>query len=205
MPLNIAILVSGRGSNLKAILAAVEAVRLQAHVQAVISNQKGVPALAVARKFGIEPMVIPSAGLEREEHEKLIYEYLKDLPIDYLILAGYMRIISHYLLQKYQDRRGFYRVINIHPSLLPSFPGKTAYEDAFEYGVKVSGITVHLVDENVDHGKILAQETFPRLPGDTLEEFKARGLALEHILYPSAIQQVAEQELEQYVTTRGKP
>jgi phosphoribosylglycinamide formyltransferase 1 len=204
MPLNIAILVSGRGSNLEAILAAVKAGRVQAQVQAVVSNQDGVPALAIARKFGIEPTVIASAGLEREGHEKLIYEYLKDLPIDYLILAGYMRIISPFLLQKYQDRRGFYRVINIHPSLLPAFPGKNAYEDAFEYGVKVSGITVHLVDENVDRGKILAQETFPRLPGDTLEEFKARGLALEHILYPSAIQQVAEQELEQYVTTRGK-
>jgi phosphoribosylglycinamide formyltransferase-1 len=204
MSLNIAILVSGRGSNLSAILEAIKAGRLDAHVQAVISNKEGVPALDISRKFGLEAKVISSAGLSREDHEKLICNYLKDSEIDYVVLAGYMRILSPYLLRKYQDERGFYRVVNIHPSLLPAFPGKDAYDEAFQYGVKLSGITIHLVDEDVDHGPILAQEAFPRLPGDTIEEFKGRGLAIEHVLYPAVLQQLAEQKKHQYASARGK-
>jgi phosphoribosylglycinamide formyltransferase 1 len=194
MSLKIAILVSGRGSNLEAILEAVKSEKLDAKIQAVVSNKEGVAALDIAKRFGIEGKVIPSSGLSREEHEKLIHNYLKDFEIDYLVLAGYMRILSPYLLRKYQDERGFYRVVNIHPSLLPAFPGKDAYQDAFDYGVKVSGITIHLVDEDVDRGPILAQESFPRLPGDTIEDFKARGLAIEHVLYPAVLKQLAEQQ-----------
>jgi phosphoribosylglycinamide formyltransferase-1 len=204
MSLNIAILVSGRGSNLSAILDAVKAGRLDAKVQAIVSNKGGVPALDVARKFGLEAKVIPSVGLSRDDHEKLVCNFLKDFEIDYLVLAGYMRILSPYLLRKYQDERGFYRVVNIHPSLLPAFPGKDAYEEAFQYGVKLSGVTIHLVDEDVDHGPILAQESFPRLPGDTIEEFKGRGLAIEHVLYPQVLQQLVEQKKHQYASVRGK-
>ena len=204
MSLKIAILVSGRGSNLGAILDAVKAGRLDAKVEAIVSNKAGVAALDVARRFGLEAEVIPSAGLTREEHEKLLFNFLKDFEIDYLVLAGYMRILSPYLLKKYEDERGFFRVVNIHPSLLPAFPGKDAYEDAFQYGVKLSGITIHLVDQDVDHGPILAQESFPRLPGDTVEEFKSRGLAIEHVLYPAVLQKLAEQKKHQYASARGK-
>jgi phosphoribosylglycinamide formyltransferase 1 len=204
MSLNIAILVSGRGSNLGAILDAVKAGRLNAKVAAIVSNKEGVGAIDIAKRLGLEVKVIPSAGLSREEHEKLVFNYLKEFEIDYLVLAGYMRILSPYLLRKYEDERGFYRVVNIHPSLLPAFPGKDAYQDAFQYGVKLSGITIHLVDEDVDHGPILAQESFPRLPGDTLDEFRARGLAIEHVLYPAVLQQLAEQKEHQYASVRGK-
>jgi phosphoribosylglycinamide formyltransferase-1 len=115
--------------------------------------------------------------------------------MDFLVLAGYMRILSESFLRAYKDPRGFYRIVNIHPSLLPSFPGKSAYEDAFNYGVKVSGITIHLVDEKVDHGYILAQEAFPRFDDDTLATFKARGLAVEHKLFPEVLQTLANGEL----------
>jgi len=204
MSLTIAILVSGRGSNLGAILNAVKAGRLNAKVAAIVSNKEGVGAIEIAKRFGLEVKVIPSGGLSREEHEKLVFNYLKEFEIDYVVLAGYMRILSPYLLRKYEDERGFYRVVNIHPSLLPAFPGKDAYQDAFQYGVKLSGITIHLVDEDIDHGPILAQEAFPRLPGDTLDEFRGRGLAIEHVLYPAVLQQLAEQKEHQYASARGK-
>jgi phosphoribosylglycinamide formyltransferase-1 len=193
MPLKIAVLVSGRGSNLEAILASVQKEQLAVSIEAIVSNKDNIGALDIAKKYGIEPKVIPSAGLSRLEHERLIHQYLEPFAVDYLILAGYTRILTSFLLKQYEDNRGFYRVVNIHPSLLPAFPGKNAYDDAFAYGVKISGITVHLVDEEVDHGTILAQEAFPRLPADTLADFKARGLALEHTLFPKVLQDLAKQ------------
>jgi formyltetrahydrofolate-dependent phosphoribosylglycinamide formyltransferase len=114
---------------------------------------------------------------------------------DYIVLAGYMRVLSPAFLKHYRDENGFFRVINIHPSMLPAFPGKNAYEDAFAAGATESGITVHLVDEEVDHGPILAQRAFPRLTDDTLETFKARGLALEHELFPQVLQKLAKNGL----------
>jgi phosphoribosylglycinamide formyltransferase-1 len=129
--------------------------------------------------------------MTRLEHEEKVRELLQTISFDYIILAGYMRILSPKFLNHFRDPRGFFRVINIHPSLLPAFPGKCAYEDAFNYGVKISGITVHLVDEQVDHGAILAQQSFPRLPDDTLETFKARGLAVEHALYPAVLREIS--------------
>jgi folate-dependent phosphoribosylglycinamide formyltransferase PurN len=116
---------------------------------------------------------------------------LAEYQIDYVVLCGYMRILSPLFLQPFKDPQGFYRVINIHPSYLPSFPGADAYGDAFAAGVTESGITIHLVDEQVDHGPILAQEKFVRLPEDTLETFKARGLAVEHRLYPATLQNIS--------------
>jgi phosphoribosylglycinamide formyltransferase-1 len=202
MSINLAVFVSGRGSNLEAILKAAQGGSLSAKVKAVVSNEPDVGAINIARKFGIEPIVVPSLRLARQQHESKILEKLDGLLIDYLVLAGYMRILSPYLLNNFRDSRGFYRVTNIHPSLLPAFPGMTAYEDAYTYGIKVSGITVHFVDDQVDHGPILAQEPFRRLPDDSLDDFKARGLALEHKLYPSVLQEIATDNI--VIHARGK-
>ena len=196
MSLNIAVFVSGRGSNLEAIFKAIKEGQLDAQVKAVVSNEPDVRALEIARQYGIEPIVIPSLRLSRQQHEMRIEESLSGLGIDYVVLAGYMRILSPTFLKNFHDSRGFNRVINIHPSLLPAFPGANAYEDAYNYGVKTSGITVHLVDDKVDHGPILAQEPFSRLPEDSLDDFKARGLAVEHKLYPSVIQKLSEGKIE---------
>jgi formyltetrahydrofolate-dependent phosphoribosylglycinamide formyltransferase len=191
VPIQLAILVSGRGSNLKAILSAIERKELDARVKVVISNQQQAQALQIARDFGVPALAVPNIGLTRSQHEQALLKELGQYAVDYVVLAGYMRVLSPEFLSTFKHKSGFYRVINVHPSLLPAFPGKNAYEDAFTYGVMVSGITIHLVDEMVDHGPILAQEVFQRLPDDTLETFKARGLAVEHKLYPKVLQQIA--------------
>jgi phosphoribosylglycinamide formyltransferase-1 len=144
-------------------------------------------------------MAIPHNGLSRREHELRLLAELDKYKVDFVVLAGYMRILSSTFLRRFSDSRGFYRVINIHPSLLPAFPGKSAYEDAFDSGVEVSGVTIHFVDEKVDHGPILAQESFPRLANDTLNTFTSRGLALEHTLYPRTLQMLVEGKLPEAV------
>jgi phosphoribosylglycinamide formyltransferase-1 len=202
MSLKLAVFVSGRGSNLEAILKAIKAGTLDAQVKTVISNEPSVGALDIAKQHGIEPIVVPSLRVSRQQQEMRIEEALQAFEIDYIVLAGYMRILSPSFLKNFHDHRGFNRVLNIHPSLLPAFPGANAYEDAFNYGVKTSGITVHLVDDQVDHGPILAQEAFSRLSSDSLEDFKARGLAVEHKLYPSVIQQIAEGKVDFYKCKR---
>jgi phosphoribosylglycinamide formyltransferase-1 len=166
--------------------------KLDATVEVVISNEPTAPALQIARDHGVPAVSIPSAGIKRAAHENAVISELKSYSFDFIVLAGYMRILSRDFLHHFKDQRGFFRIINIHPSLLPAFKGTHAYEDAFEYGVKVSGITIHLVDEDVDHGLILAQEVFRRLPNDTLEMFTARGLAVEHHLYPAVLQQISK-------------
>ncbi len=191
MSINIAILVSGRGSNLEAILRAIKDDKLEAKAHVVISNNPEALALHIARKYGVHAVAIASKGLSREDHERLVLEELAQYKIDFVVLAGYMRVLSPGFLQHYRDPRGFFRVINIHPSLLPAFPGVSGYDDAFHASVPHSGVTIHLVDEQVDHGPILAQETFPRLDDDTPDTFKARGLAVEHRLYPAVLQKVA--------------
>lgn len=191
MSIQLAIFVSGRGSNMEAILKSIRDGELDASVELVFSNDPNAKALETAKLFGVKTAAIASAGMTRLEHEEKVRELLQTISFDYIILAGYMRILSPKFLNHFRDPRGFFRVINIHPSLLPAFPGKCAYEDAFNYGVKISGITVHLVDEQVDHGAILAQQSFPRLPDDTLETFKARGLAVEHTLYPAVLREIS--------------
>lgn len=191
MSLQLVIFVSGRGSNMEAILQSIRDGELDASVGLVFSNDPNAKALATAREFGIKTASIANSGLSRSEHETKVRELLRAHSFDYIILAGYMRILSPQFLNHFKDPRGFFRVINIHPSLLPAFPGKSAYEDAFNYGVKVSGITIHLVDEQVDHGAILAQQSFRRLDDDTLETFKARGLAVEHALYPAVLREIS--------------
>lgn len=194
MPLNIALLASGRGSNAKALMEAIDAGRLDAQVQCLISNMPEAPVLEIARQANIHTDTVPHQGLSRDTHERNLLKVLSRYEIDYIVLAGYMRLITPVFLQAFQGD-GHYRVVNIHPSLLPAFPGTQGYEDAYHYGVKVSGVTVHFVDEQMDHGPILLQESFPRLETDTLEEFKQRGLALEHQLYPKALQLLAEKKV----------
>jgi len=183
MPLQLAILASGRGTNAKAILEAIQRGDLDAEVVCLISNKADASALQIASDFGIPAISVPHEGLSREAHEAKLLKALQPFKIDYLVLAGYMRLMTPQFLKSFTNR-----VINIHPSLLPAFAGTHGYEDAYHYGVKVSGVTVHFVDEGMDTGPIIAQETFPRLESDTLETFKARGLALEHALYPKVLQ-----------------
>jgi phosphoribosylglycinamide formyltransferase-1 len=192
MSINIAVLASGRGSNLEAILAAIAEGKVDAQVKLVLVNVPGAGALDIATKYGVATTVIPNAGMTRKEHEEKVIAELKKHELDFIVLAGYMRVLSADLLSHFKDSRGFFKVINIHPSLLPAFPGIRGYEEAFEYGVKIAGVTVHLVDEKVDHGPILAQATFERLPDDTLESFKARGLKIEHEIYPQVLQSIAK-------------
>lgn len=192
MSLRLAILVSRRGSNMESILRAIKEGELDAKVEIVISNNPQALALATARKYGVHAIAVDNKGLSRQEHEERVLRELAEYEIDLIVLAGYMRILTSNFLQRFKHRDGYFKVINIHPSLLPAFPGASAYEEAFKYGVLVSGITVHLADEKVDHGPILAQETFSRLETDTLDTFKARGLAVEHKLYPKVLQAIAK-------------
>lgn len=195
MSIKIAILVSGRGSNMEAILQAIKEGKLDAKAEIVISNNPEAYALPVARKYGVRAIAIDHRGITRAEHERLVLEELSQYEIDYVVLAGYMRLITDRFLSRYKDASGYYRIINIHPSYLPAFPGANAYEEAFSAGVKKSGITIHLVNEQMDSGPILAQKEFERLEGDTLETFKARGLALEHDLYPEVLAKIAKHGL----------
>lgn len=192
MSINIAVLASGRGSNLEAILDSIAAGKLDAKVQLVLVNVPGAGAIDIANKHGVRTAVVPNAGLSRKEHEEKVVAELKKHDLDFVVLAGYMRVLSSAFLANFKDPRGFFKVINIHPSLLPAFPGIRGYEEAFEYGVKIAGVTVHLVDEKVDHGPILAQATFSREADDTIESFKARGLKIEHELFPQVLQNIAK-------------
>ncbi len=205
MPISIAILVSGRGSNMKAILDAVRAGELDAKVAVVLSNNPDAEALELAGRYDVPAVAIASKGKNRQQHEQEVLNCLAKYEVDFVVLAGYMRVLTPSFLQAFRHSAGYFRVINIHPSLLPAFPGANAYEDAFNYGVKVSGSTVHLVDEQVDHGPILAQAAFTRLDSDTLESFKGRGLALEHSLYPKVLQQISQDGIELLLGTSSKP
>lgn len=190
--LKLAVLASGRGSNFKAIAQAIKAGELKAEIVCLLSNKATAGALEIAREYNIPALVVPSARLSCLEHDEKVLAALAPYKPDFIVLAGYMRILTSALLQAYRAPEGYFKVINIHPSLLPAFPGKDGYGDAFAAKVAESGITVHLVDEEVDHGPIVAQQCFPRLPEDSLETFKARGLAIEHKLFPMALQLIAD-------------
>jgi phosphoribosylglycinamide formyltransferase-1 len=204
MRLKIAVFASGKGSNLKSIIDAIEEGALGATIVCVVSNNPDAYALTIARQHGLEVFVLSHKELSREEHEAKILAHLSLLEVDFIVLAGYMRVLTGSFLQAFQDPAGYFRVINIHPALLPAFKGANGYEDAFNYGVKVSGITIHLVDEEVDHGPILAQRSFPRLADDTLETFKERGLALEHALYPEVLASIVNLGVESLLVKKGE-
>jgi phosphoribosylglycinamide formyltransferase-1 len=176
------ILVSGRGSNLLAIADAIAEKRLDAEIAIVISNRHDAPGLAAALARGIHAVSFPSKGLDRELYDRELIEALRANPVDLVCLAGYMRILSGYFIREFPMR-----ILNIHPSLLPAFPGLDAQHQALEHGTKVAGCTVHFVDEGVDSGPIIAQAAVPVLDEDTTESLSARILKEEHRLYSEAI------------------
>jgi len=187
MPRKIAILLSGRGSNFLAIHDAIGRGDLNAGICCVVSNVPDAAGLAKAREFGLNAVSLPSRGIERTGYDRLLLATLRPFSPTLVCLAGFMRILSPEFLREYAGR-----VMNIHPALLPSFPGLHAQRQALQYGVKVSGCTVHLVDEGVDTGPILLQRAVEVLEGDTEETLSARILKQEHDLYWRAIAMVLD-------------
>ena len=179
------ILLSGRGSNFIAIADNNAAGKVDAEIAVVISNRADAPGIEVAKQRGLNAQVIPSKGRGREEHDTAVIGALRSAQVDLVILAGYMRLLSPDFIHAFPQQ-----ILNIHPSLLPAFPGLDAQRQALEYGVKVTGCTVHFVDEHLDHGPIIVQRTVPVLPNDTEETLSARILEQEHIAYCEAIQKV---------------
>jgi len=185
---SLGILLSGRGSNFVAIADSVDAGRIpDARIAVVISNKADAGGIAIARQRGLTALVIPSKGKAREEHDQEVVAALKHHGVDLVCLAGYMRLLSHWFVQQFPRR-----ILNVHPSLLPAFPGLEAQDQAFAYGVKVSGCTVHLVDEELDHGPIIVQRAVPVLAGDDEHTLAARILEQEHIAYTEAINVVLD-------------
>ena len=176
------ILLSGRGSNFEAIAESIKAGRLQAEIAIVISNRADAPGLESARRRGLNAKLIPSKGRVREEHDREVIAALKEAGVDLVCLAGYMRLLSPEFVGAFPNR-----VLNIHPSLLPAFPGLDAQKQALEYGAQVSGCTVHIVDEHLDHGPIIVQKAVPVLESDDEHTLSARILEQEHVAYPEAI------------------
>jgi len=188
---NLGILLSGRGSNFEAIARNVAAGRIpDARIAVVISNKTEAAGLEIARRLGLTALVIPSKGKQREEHDREVVAALQQHKIDLVCLAGYMRLLSPWFVQQFPRR-----ILNIHPSLLPAFPGLEAQEQAFAYGVKISGCTVHFVDEELDHGAIIVQKAIPVLDTDE-HSLAARILEQEHIAYSEAINIVLEGKFE---------
>ena len=180
---SLGILLSGRGSNFVAIADSIDAGRLgDARIAIVISNNPDSPGIGTARQRGLNALVLPSKGKPRDEHDREVVAELKQHNVDIVCLAGYMRLLSPWFVQQFPRR-----ILNIHPSLLPAFPGLEAQEQAFAYGVKVSGCTVHFVDEELDHGAIIVQKTIPVLDTDDEHTLAARILEQEHIAYTEAI------------------
>jgi phosphoribosylglycinamide formyltransferase-1 len=189
---SLGILLSGRGSNFVAIADSIDAGRIpDARISVVISNKADAPGIATAHARGLTALVIPSKGRPREEHDREVVAALKQHGVGLVCLAGYMRLLSPWFVQQFPQR-----ILNIHPSLLPAFPGLEAQEQAFAYGVKVSGCTVHFVDEELDHGAIIVQKTVPVLDGDDEHTLAERILEQEHIAYTEAIKIVLGGEFD---------
>ncbi len=180
---NLGILLSGRGSNFEVIAKNVASGKIpNARIAIVISNRADAGGLEAARTLGLETVVIPSKGKVREEHDREVVAALQQHNVDLVCLAGYMRLLSPWFVRQFPRK-----VLNIHPSLLPAFPGLEAQEQAFAYGVKVSGCTVHFVDEELDHGAIIVQKAVPVLDTDDEKTLAAKILEQEHISYSEAI------------------
>jgi phosphoribosylglycinamide formyltransferase-1 len=189
---NLGILLSGRGSNFEAIAKNVASGQIpDARIAVVISNKADAGGVETARRLGLTALVIRSQSKEREEHDREVVDALQQHKVDLICLAGYMRLLSAWFVQQFR-----HRILNIHPSLLPAFPGLEAQEQAFAYGVRVSGCTVHFVDEELDHGAIIVQKAVPVLDTDTEGSLAARILEQEHIAYSEAINIVLEGKFE---------
>ena len=194
-PLRVAVLASGRGSNLQAIIDAIESGQIHARIVAVISNKKEAVALERARKHGLPDVFVdpkPFAGQpdSREAYDRALLEILTKHDVELVLLAGYMKIVTAVLVNAYANR-----MMNIHPSLLPSFPGLDVQKKAIEWGCKLAGCTVHFVTEGVDEGPIILQAAVPILDDDTADALAARILIQEHKIYPRAVQLFAEGRL----------
>ena len=188
MKKRIGILLSGRGSNFEALAQSVASGRIpNAEISVVISHRENAPGIERARARGIEARVIPSKGLEREAYDRQVAAVLREKTVDLLCLAGYMRLLSSYFVHEFRGR-----ILNIHPSLLPAFPGLEAQRQALEHGVKFAGCTVHFVDENLDAGPIILQSAVPIRDDDTVDSLSARILAEEHRIYSEAVRIVLE-------------
>jgi len=185
---NIGILLSGRGSNFEAIAKNVSEGKIaDARIAIVISNRADAAGIAIAKGLGLETLVIPSKGKEREDHDREVVAALQHHKVDLICLAGYMRLLSPWFVKQFP-----HKILNIHPSLLPAFPGLEAQQQAFAYGVKVTGCTVHFVDEELDHGAIIVQKSIPVLDTDDEHTLAARILEQEHLAYSEAINLVLE-------------
>lgn len=184
----IGILLSGRGSNFEALAESIAAGRIPgAEIAVVISNRDGAPGIDRARQRGLDARVLPSKGLQREDYDRQVVAVLREKQVDLVCLAGYMRLLSPVFVGEFRGR-----ILNIHPSLLPSFPGLEAQKQALEHGAKFSGCTVHFVDEHLDAGPIVAQAVVPIEDADTPETLSARILKEEHRIYTEAVRLVLE-------------
>jgi len=188
--LTIGVLISGRGSNLQAIIDAIEGEELAARIAVVVSNKADAYGLERARVHGIEAVFIPSKGKERTDFEREVAEVLEARGVELVCLAGFMRVLSPYFIRRFKNR-----IMNIHPALLPSFPGEEAQRQAFDFGSKVTGCTVHFVDEGVDTGPVIIQIPVFIDEEDTVESLSDRILAQEHRAFPAAIQLFADGRL----------
>ena len=187
----IGVLISGRGSNLQALIDAERNGALGGTIAVVVSNVSGAPGLDKARAAGVPARSCPHEGRPREDHDREIVAILREHDVDVVCLAGYMRLLSPVFLEAFPGR-----ILNVHPSLLPAFPGRDAQRQALEHGVKVSGATVHIVEEGLDSGPILAQEAVPVAEDDTVERLSARILEAEHRIYPRAVRLLLEGRCE---------
>ena len=178
----LAILLSGRGSNFQAIADNIARGTVEATIAVVISNRPDARGLQIARERGLPAIAVPSKGMDREAYDRKLIEELRKYEVDLICLAGYMRLLSAFFIREFRNR-----ILNIHPSLLPAFPGLDAQHQALQYGVKVAGCTVHFVDEYLDAGPILLQAAVPVLDTDTEETLSARILQEEHRIYSEAI------------------
>jgi phosphoribosylglycinamide formyltransferase-1 len=189
---SLGILLSGRGSNFVAIADSIDAGRIpEARIAVVVSNKADAPGIPTARQRGLEAVVIPSKGRSREEQDREVVAALKEHRVELVCLAGYMRLLSPWFVQQFPRR-----ILNIHPSLLPAFPGLEAQEQAFAYGVKISGCTVHFVDEELDHGAIIVQKAVAVREDDDEHTLAARILEQEHLAYTEAVRIVLEGQFE---------
>ena len=179
------VVLSGRGSNFLAIAAQIRNGALPAEIAVVISNRADAPGLAAARELGLTAIALPSKGLDREVYDQQLIAALREHNVDWVILAGYMRILSAAFIRAFPSR-----ILNIHPSLLPAFTGLDAQHQAFDYGVKITGCTVHFVDEHLDHGPIVMQAAVEVAVGDTAETLASRILAEEHRIYSESIRRL---------------
>lgn len=191
---SIAILASGRGSNCEAILRAIEARTLRARITQVLTDQPTAGVIALARARALAVSVVQRGARSREEHDQEILRALDRDPPRWLVLAGYMRLLSPALIERYRDPRGYTRIVNVHPSLLPSYKGLHAYAQAYEAGARRTGVTVHLVTPELDAGPVCAQESFDIEDCESVEEVERLGLAIEHRLYPQTLSWLLEEQ-----------